>query len=279
MKIKMRRRITKATKKIQAEGFLTFVRGVRESPKKKTENARRKVRDYLLELHQGRIAYGPFKGMEIQVEQVSWGDGDLSAKILGVYEKCVLDKIAELGETIEGPFIDIGAADGYYVIGAVKAGLFREAHAFEIDPRGREAILCNADVNGVSDKIFSHAEADLAQLQSLITSHSNALVLIDIEGAEFDLLDVEMFEALRKCTIIVESHPRSIEEGNVYEQKMLERAAKHFTIEKLKGNFVSPNEFDELDGFSDFERLMAFSEGRAWAGYWFLMTPRRMISS
>ena len=274
-------KIPEYIKQIKKDGFAAFLRERKEKRKRKKTSERKLVLDHLLHIHQCRIAYGPFKGIQISPEHASWGDGDLATKMLGVYEKVVLDKIVELSKSINGPFIDIGAADGYYVIGATYAGLFQQAHAFEIDPQGHEAIRHNAEINGVAEKIHIHGSADSAQLISLVKSHENALVLIDIEGGEFDLLDADTLEALRDCTLIVELHlhPHLVENGFEREREIIDMASKHFAIEKLKGQFVSPNEFDELDYFSDNEKLLAFSENRLWAGYWLLMTPRRMISS
>ena len=267
-------KILKYIKQIRKNGLADFLRKRKERRKRKKADKRQLVLDHLLRIHHGRIAYGPFKGVQVSSEHVNWGDGDLATKILGVYEKVVLDKIIELTNSISGPFIDIGASDGYYVIGAAYTGLFQQAHAFEIDPKGQEAIRHNAYINGVADKIHVHGMADREEIKALIAQHQDAIVLIDIEGAEFDLLDADTLEALRKCTLIIESHPPLVEDGFEREKKMLEESAKYFEIEKLKGQFVSPSEFDELDDFSDHERLMAFSEGRKWAGYWFLMTPR-----
>ena len=272
-------KISKYIKQIRKNGLAVFLQERRKRRKRKRANKRELVRDHLLHVHLGRIAYGPFKGMKVSPEHVSWGDGDLATKILGVYEKIVLDKIVELSRSISGPFIDIGAADGYYVIGATYAGLFQQAHAFEISPKGQEVTRHNAHINGVADNIHIHGPADRENIKSLITPHRDALILIDIEGAEFDLLDADTLQALRECTLIIESHPLLIEEGLEREKEMLERASKHFEIEKIKGQFVSPNEFDELDDFSDYERLVSFSEGRMRVGYWFLMTPLRTISS
>ena len=270
-------KIPKYIRQIRKNGLTDFLRKRKERQKRKKADKRKLVIDHLLRIHHGRIAYGPFKGIQVSSEHVSWGDGDLATKILGVYEKIVLDKITELSNNINGPFIDIGASDGYYVISTTYSGLFQQAHAFEIDRKGQEAIRHNAYINGVEDKVHIHGMADREKIKSLITFRQDALVLIDIEGAEFDLLDADTLESLRECTLIIESHPALVEDGFEREKEMLERASKHFEIEKLKGQFVSPNEFDELDDFSDYERLMAFSEGRKWAGYWFLMTPRQKM--
>ena len=267
-------KIPEYIRQIRKRGLVTFLRKRKERHRRKKANKRKLVLDHLLRIHHKRIAYGPFKGMEVSPERVSWGDGDLTTKMLGVYEKIILDKIVELSKNINGPLIDVGASDGYYVIGATYAGLFQQAHAFEINPKGQEVTRRNADINGVADKVHIHGLADREEIKSLITPHLGALVLIDIEGDEFDLLDANMLEALHKCTLIIESHPPKVEDGFEREKKMLKMASKHFEIKKLKGQFVSPNKFEELDTFSDYERLMAFSENRGWAGYWFLMTPR-----
>ena len=274
-------KIPKYIRQIKRDGPAAFLRERSKRRKRKRADKRKLILDHLLHIHRRHIAYGPFRGMKVSPEHANWGDGDLATKMLGVYEKVVLDKIVELSKGINGPFIDIGASDGYYVIGATYAGLFQQACAFEIDPKGREAIRHNSEVNGVASRIHIHGSADSAQLRSLIKSHREALVLIDIEGDEFNLLDADTLEALQNCTLIVELHlhPRLVENGFEREEEMLEAASKHFVIERLKGQFVSPNEFDELDYFSDNERLLAFSENRLWAGYWLLMTPRRMISS
>ena len=272
-------KIPKYINQIRKNGLGDFLRERKERRKRKRVDRRKLVLDYLLNIHHGRIAYGPFKGMKISSEHVSWGDGDLATKILGVYEKVVLDKIVKLSKSVSGPFIDIGSADGYYVIGTTYTGLFQQAHAFEINPKGQEATQYNAHINSVTDKVHIHGLANKREIKPLIALHKEALVLIDIEGAEFDLLDTDMLETLRKCTLIIESHPLFIKNGFEREKEMLKMASKHFEIEKLNGQFVSPNEFDELKEFSDNERLLSFSENRQWAGYWFLMTPRRIISS
>lgn len=274
----MPNKILKYINQIRKNGLITFLRERKRRRKLKKADKRKLVREHLLHIHHERIAYGHFKGIKVSSEHASWGDGDLAAKVLGVYEKDVLDKIVELSQSINGPFIDIGASDGYYVVGATYTGLFQQAHAFEIDPKGRKAIRHNAYVNGVGDKVHIHGIANREEIKSLIKPHHDAFLLIDIEGAEFDLLDAGTLEDLRKCTLIIESHPPLIEDGFEMEKEMLERASKYFKIEKFKGQFVSPNEFEELDKFSDYERLMAFSENRGWAGYWFLMTPLRIIS-
>lgn len=77
------------------------------------------------------IVAGPFKGLKLSKE-TNYSAGDLAPQIFVIYEKEVLDVIcasAENGRT----FIDIGAANDYYVVGVIKAGLFPRTIAFETE--------------------------------------------------------------------------------------------------------------------------------------------------
>jgi len=51
--------------------------------------------------------------------------------ILGLYERQVLDELTMLCDGAK-PLIDVGAADGYYAIGAVHSGLAPRAARFEL---------------------------------------------------------------------------------------------------------------------------------------------------
>lgn len=236
--------------------------------------ARQQVSKYLMEQFSGRVAYGPFKGIRLDDKLVWWGDGDITKKLLGAYEKQILDKIVQLSAFIDGPFIDIGAADGYYVIGAVKSKLFDYAYAYEISPLGRKRLGENCSINGVSDRVFIDSEASIEKLKVVLINWPSAFVLIDIEGAEFELLDDSFLELLRTCFVVVELHPRMVSDGRAQEEGLVARASQHFVVHRMRSAGGCPDDFTELDRFSDYERVVSFSEGRGEAGRWILLVPR-----
>ena len=104
--------------------------------------SKQKVLSALLLKHKSIVAYGPFKGMKLS-QNVWWGQFDLITKILGVYEEHVLKKLSEISKKIDAPFVDIGAADGYFAVGMAFGGYFSQVYAYEISPRGRERLLAN----------------------------------------------------------------------------------------------------------------------------------------
>lgn len=235
--------------------------------------AKDKVLGHLWRLHGGVVAYGPFKGMRLS-QEVWWGHYDLITKTLGVYEHHVLEKLFELRGATHVPFVDIGAADGYFAIGAAVSGLSQTVYAYEITTRGREALAYNAQINGCLEKITICAEANFDSLSQLILEHGQALMLIDIEGFEFDLLDERVLNLLSDCHIIVELHPSVVEHGHERQERLINAARRHFDAHLIERECYRPNGFPELSEFSDDERLLALSEGRGRNMQWLVLSPR-----
>jgi hypothetical protein len=146
--------------------------------------------------------------------------------------------------------------------------------AFEISDRGRSVLQNNAQLNECSSAIAVGDEATYEALANIISMHQSALVLIDIEGDEYQLLDSEMLSLLSSSTVIVELHPRKVADGWHLQQKLMQDAAKFFETEILVRETYNPNMFEELSEFSDEDRLLAFSEGRKAVGLWLILTPK-----
>jgi len=78
------------------------------------------------------VAHGPFTGLRLAVDSW-WSAGDRGSMMLGMYEREVL-------ETLDGwrgladVFVDVGAADGYYAVGCLRAGIVGRAICYEISP-------------------------------------------------------------------------------------------------------------------------------------------------
>lgn len=239
--------------------------------KNKVEKSTDLVAAYLRELHQDRVAYGPFKGMKLSRE-AWWGTKDACSKLLGVYERQVQEKLESLSRG-SSLLIDIGAADGYMAIGAVSSGLYQRAICFEISENGRQQLRANAEANGVSDRIEILGEANRETLAPLLADVAGAVILCDIEGAEFDLLSTDILEAARNMHMIVELHDPFVPDGARLKSALLERASRFFDTEILRSADLQVSKFCELDRFNDTQRLLAFSEGRGGAMEWLVLTP------
>lgn len=248
---------------------MTILLGEKDAVKK----AKDKVLKRLVAMNGYVIAYGPFKGMKLNGD-VWWGKYSVNSKLLGVYEKNVLDKICAYSNFIDGPFVDIGAADGYYAVGVAYSGLSDCVYAYEISQKGRDRLVQNAVLNDCRDKVVVEAEANYERLSALLEKHAQALVLIDIEGAEYALLDQRTLALLRRSFIIVELHPWKAEDGVSRERDLIARAEEHFRVAYIADAVRDPNQFRELDQFSDDERLLALSEGRERNMRWMALEPK-----
>lgn len=89
------------------------------------------------------------------------------------------------------------------------------------------------------------------------------MVLIDIEGAEYQFLDSKMLELLKGHYVICELRPWLVEGGEMQQTKLLNRVENAFSVELIKREAYRPNRYEELNPLSDEERLVAIGEERA----------------
>ena len=236
--------------------FLKIFNSPNEIQRKKN-----KVLNHLLKINDHKVAHGIFKEMKLN-KKMFWSRNDLITHILGVYEEHILNQLIKFSKIDDTVFINIGAADGYFAIGAAYSGLFKKVYAFEIQEEGRKILNENAKVNNCDKNILIKSEANFDTLKDLIDIHKSAVVLIDIEGGEFNLLNDETLKLLRDCNIIIELHPAQVNKGYEKQKNLINYSKNFFDVSIIKRESYNPNLFQELDQFTDEERLISFSEGR-----------------
>lgn len=235
--------------------------------------AKEKVLTHLLELHGRTVAYGPFSGMKL-AEETWWGGFDVIPKILGVYEEHVVSALFELLDRVDGPFVDIGAADGFYACGVALSRPSVSVYAFEESKKGRKSLDANAKLNGCAELIDVQGAASLKCLKTLAKEHEQAVILMDIEGFEYDLLQEKGLSDLSNLHMIVELHPWKSNNGSKKQSLLLELASEFFDVEFIHRKSYNPNAFWELSNFSDDERLLSMSEGRPENMDWLVLSPK-----
>ena len=103
------------------------------------------------------------------------------------------------------------------------------------------------------------------------------MVLIDIEGEEFDLLNDETLKLLSNCNIIIELHPALANRGYEKQKNLINLCKPLFDVSIINRENYNPNLFEELDQFTDEERLIAFSEGRDNNMSWLILETKNKI--
>jgi hypothetical protein len=150
-----------------------------------------------------QIQEGPFKALKYKLRSVG---SVLTPKLIGTYEHELAQFFTK--DFLNGykQFIDIGSAEGYYVCGVRYLNTAIEIVAFESESKGRKQIKKNLELN----KLYS--ENDIKILGECNSSNlntnikSDTLILCDIEGYEYVLLDPNIVSKLNDCDIIVELH-------------------------------------------------------------------------
>ncbi len=154
---------------------------------------------------QGRIAAGPFRGLHYP--QQAHGS-TLAPKMLGTYEKEIQADLMGLAAGAR-TFLNIGCAEGYYTTGLAARTDLQQVVGVDIQEQALQAAIDNARSNGVEDRC--RFTADLATALGWLERID--LVLIDVDGAELDVL-ARLCAAgneprLRNSTLIIETdfHP------------------------------------------------------------------------
>jgi hypothetical protein len=221
----------------------------------------------------GTVAHGPFAGQKL-TPGAWWGAKDRASMLLGLYEREVLDVIVARPAR-HNLFIDIGAADGYYVVGALKCAGFAHAIAYEISAKGQACIADNARSNGVGDRVEIRGKAEPGFWQSLDGQNSAAcFFLIDIEGGEIDICDDAFFEAFRRSMMVIELHPMFVDEADRKFAELRARAERWFDVSELRTGARDPAQFEELAMLEDTDRWLIASEGRKRLMHWLVLRPR-----
>jgi hypothetical protein len=127
--------------------------------------------------------------------------------ILGSQELELREPIEQIIAKRHSKILNVGAADGYYAVGLAMRSPRSRVMAFEALPELHPVITRTARVNNVVDRVVVFGACGVAELRHHLNDPSDrALILMDIEGAEAELLDPAAVPQLANCDILVETH-------------------------------------------------------------------------
>jgi hypothetical protein len=209
---------------------------------------------------------GPFAGMTYQRAP---SEGSLIARLLGSYESELHPHLSALvGRQIDS-VIDVGCAEGYYAVGLARLLPNVTVHAFDIDEKARSACSEMATINGVADRVIIDAEFTPDGFAAF--AGRRTLVLVDVEGAEVDILQPGLSPALASMSIIVETH-NGLRPGAL--ETLVARFSSTHDIVHVPESAKVAETPDWMLQLSSLDRLLATWEWRETPTPWLVMTPR-----
>lgn len=170
----------------------------------------------------GQVLGGPFKGMKYVARAHS---SQLGPKLLGTYELELFATFDRLLQRTDSQVIDVGAAEGYYAVGILFRAPTARCTAFEGSPEARRDLEELARRNGVTQRLTIEGYATPSLLEAALRDQHNPIVIVDVDGAELELIDPHKVPSLSRADLIIEVHPHLL--PNVREQLEARLRASH----------------------------------------------------
>ncbi|MEP6757144.1 MAG: glycosyltransferase, partial [Chthonomonadales bacterium] len=184
------------------------------------------------------VLSGPFNGMRYVDYSVG---SSLYPKLLGTYEKELQQWLeAQRTNSNLNTIVNIGSGEGYYAVGAAMWLPGAKAFAFDTNALAQSTCLQLAHLNGVVERLYMYGEASGALVNPLLTETS--LLIVDIEGAEYDLISSLDQDRLKSTRLMIELHDFvSMEETD----RLLTSLRSTHTVELAYSQQRTPKDFDD----------------------------------
>lgn len=152
--------------------------------------------------HKSSVIAGPFQGLKY-VETAA--GSTLLLKLIGCYEEVLHPVIEELKKHDLKTIIDIGCAEGYYLVGLGMAMPQSRLIGFDIDPEAIKLTKELAAINGIKNELILLPNCTPDNLNDYITQ--DTLLICDAEGFELEILNPANTPKLATATyLLIELH-------------------------------------------------------------------------
>jgi predicted O-methyltransferase YrrM len=231
------------------------------------------MKNILKNLFLGKVMYGPFAGMNYLGATKTTTP---LPKVLGIYERELQPVLASIATRLRSKLVVVGAAEGYYAVGLLRNHPDLRAVAFELDDHTRGLLKRMADLNAVSGRLTIKGACTQESLKCCLTEAPTDLVLMDIEGAENEILDPRTIPELRQCAILVEVHDHIVPGTK---QELLKRFTASHEVQNIASSKRQPKDIPHLlfrflariPGY--FERTMLWERTKPTS--WLYLSPLR----
>ncbi len=206
------------------------------------------------------IPGGPFAGMKYLPVDTP---GALLPKLVGSYEEELHPTLTQVIQRDYQALVDIGCAEGYYLVGLAWKLPGAAVHGFDMNPSALELCREIAALNGVAGRLQLHGRCTVDNLQPV--TGPKTFVLCDCEGTEAELLDPARVPGLKQSDILVELHS-SIVPG--IEETIRERFAPTHKVHFIPARPRKPEDYPSTGRLSPRSRRFAVNEFRVGKTDW-----------
>ena len=236
--------------------------------------------DRLVERATGDVVRGgPFEGMEYF--DAARRQFRLLPRLLGTYEIELRELLQQAIDRGYQRIVNVGAGEGYYVVGLALALPAADVIAFEDNAQRQELVRKLAERNGVGNRVEVHGRCEVADLREAVKGGQDCLVVMDVEGAEMTLLDPQVTPGLTRCVVLVEIHDFVDAGLSAVIRSRFERTHEIVEIDQRARTLDDfPLRTPLGTGLLLSKRyIKSMDEGRPAHMNWFAMTPRGKTST
>ncbi len=194
----------------------------------------------------------------------------LGPKLLGTYELELFETLDRLLQRPNIRIIDVGAAEGYYAVGLLFRAPDATCTAFEGSLDARRDLEELARRNGVTQRLTMEGYATPALLEAALRDQQAPMVIVDVDGAELELIDPQKVPSLSGADLIIEVHPYLL--PNVREQLEARLCASH-TLTFLPAVHRDEVPLPDLPAFAPRDVRALMWEARPDGQGWLIGTP------
>lgn len=160
-------------------------------------------RSLFIKIFGGRVQAGPFRGLRYARQSVG---STLLPKIFGTYELELAPQIERLVRYAPDVIVNIGAGEGYYAVGLACRLPHTQVVAYEIQAFAQALITRMATLNHVSSRVAVYGLCQPDDISSAVAGFRRPFLVVDVEGAEKQLLDPARVPGLAQHAMLVEIH-------------------------------------------------------------------------
>ena len=167
--------------------------------------------------------HGPFRGMAYPPYAA---DKMLLLRLLGTYECELHSAIEQLCALQPDVIVNAGAGEGYYAVGLARRVQTAKIFAYDGFTWARHLLRKTVAINQVSDRVEIHGLITPQELERVLKPAKTPLLICDVEGYEFVLMDDSLVPSLSRTAVLLELHRGLMPNVTYMAEEMRERFAQ-----------------------------------------------------